>query len=1271
MKRITIIALIVLLIAGLFVACDQDKIVDDELNKGVKITFNANGGTGTMDPITVKNGETTKLPANTFTYEGNEFAWWDTEPDGSGHSYGDKANITPTSDMVLYAQWMEVEDITSSTTILTPGKAYRTVGASTTISSARVTIGEGSEAVIIILSENTTLNVEKGINVGENQKLLIKGSGKLVVTGSANNAGIGSDDGHDSGVITIEDGDITVTGGENAAGIGGGRGGNGGIINLDGGVINVTGGTGGAGIGGGSGKGVETIVIGGGQITSTGGDNGGAGIGGGKDGTPTTIIISGGTIQSTGKGNGAGIGGGENGGTGTIKIGKTDEGSPVVTAIGGDGAGNPRGIGKGAGEGEEKDIILLGGMGIKCSPSETGDWEPYDGSNPKKYMKTFSDGVIIEFNANGGEGTMVAQAVPMGEATKLAANKFTKEGKSFAGWATTSTGSKVYDDRQEVTISEGITLYATWGEEVAILITSTTTFFEGGKTYYTGPGTTTITDRLSIDGEGPVTIRVTKDTTLDTKGISVAEGQTLKIETEDGSVLKADASSLNYKIAGIGGNELFPTCGTIEIYGTGTVTAKGGKLRSSGIGGVKGGSAGTIKIYGGTINATGGNDGGAGIGGNGGSILIEGGENNITVVATAGNAGSGIGGSEVNESAGTIEIKKTGAGSVTVTANGGYYGAGIGGSGNSGGSGGGIGGSGGTITISGGTVEATGKYGGAGIGGGSCGGAGGTISISGGTVTATGDKFGPPSSLTTEGGAGIGGGYKGNSGTISITGGSVTANSVASSTHGIGKGYGGTEETDITLGDKVLLLVSTDEIHWTPYTTTRERYMNTTEPKYITAETTTIQSGYTWTIQGDVENPNRIAIEGTEDTTIILPAGLKLTVEKGIHVSTDQTLIIDGAGELVSGNKLSGEEYVSSEQYLSGIGDNCDGYRDCVGTIIINGGIINATAGYYASGIEAGVCEINGGEINAKGGKCGEGIGSYGASITINGGTVIAIGGSGGSGAGIGGKLAEITITGGNITATGKTDEYGEGAAGIGGGSSNFKKITISGGEVTATGGAGAAGIGSADVLYDHEQVDGTIIISGGIVTAQGGKKAAGIGGGYTSNGGNITISGGTVVAEGGNDTDVDGYDCGAGIGGGARGNGGTITISGGNITATGGDVEGLAGGAGIGGGTRCYDDGGNSGTLTMTGGTIIANGGTNAFGIGRGSSYSSEVDSKNQTLGIGEAADEGHSRIKSGWALQYKTTSGADYSSQPGFVDVSSEPAPGCFARYMKVEAP
>lgn len=72
-----------------------------------EITFDANGGTGSMEAQTIAETDTsTKLTKNTFAREGYEFSGWNTAADGSGTSYTDEATEAGANgNITLYAQW--------------------------------------------------------------------------------------------------------------------------------------------------------------------------------------------------------------------------------------------------------------------------------------------------------------------------------------------------------------------------------------------------------------------------------------------------------------------------------------------------------------------------------------------------------------------------------------------------------------------------------------------------------------------------------------------------------------------------------------------------------------------------------------------------------------------------------------------------------------------------------------------------------------------------------------------------------------------------------------------------------------------------------------------------------------------------------------------------------------------------------------------------------------------------------------------------------------
>ena len=152
--------------------------------------------------------------------------------------------------------------------------------------------------------------------------------------------------------------------------------------------------------------------------------------------------------------------------------------------------------------------------------------------------------------------------------------------------------------------------------------------------------------------------------------------------------------------------------------------------------------------------------------------------------------------------------------------------------------------------------------------------------------------------------------------------------------------------------------------------------------------------------------------------------------------------------------------------------------------------------------------------------------------------------------------------------------------------SSSSGAITINGGSVIAIGSEGA-GIGGGYAVNggDATSSSGAVIITGGSVTATS-SLGAGVGGGCVeSTGGNASSSGGAVTITGGSITATS--SLGAGIGGGyvvtnkgnATSSGGAVTITGGSIDATGGTGAQKIGYGGVLQGSESNNQ--NPGTLT------------------------------------------------------------------------------------------
>ena len=90
-------------IGGIETGCIANSPYTVEL---VTVSFDANGGTGTMAAQTFLSGIAQSLNANTFTPPAEmAFNCWNTEADGSGTAYSDEQSITVSSNTMLYAQW--------------------------------------------------------------------------------------------------------------------------------------------------------------------------------------------------------------------------------------------------------------------------------------------------------------------------------------------------------------------------------------------------------------------------------------------------------------------------------------------------------------------------------------------------------------------------------------------------------------------------------------------------------------------------------------------------------------------------------------------------------------------------------------------------------------------------------------------------------------------------------------------------------------------------------------------------------------------------------------------------------------------------------------------------------------------------------------------------------------------------------------------------------------------------------------------------------------
>lgn len=87
-------------------------------NATATVTFDANGGTGSMNPQTASVSGT--LTTNSFTRYGYLFAGWNTDQNGNGVSYADGDTYPFSSSTTLYAQWNVDPNAVATTTTAAP-----------------------------------------------------------------------------------------------------------------------------------------------------------------------------------------------------------------------------------------------------------------------------------------------------------------------------------------------------------------------------------------------------------------------------------------------------------------------------------------------------------------------------------------------------------------------------------------------------------------------------------------------------------------------------------------------------------------------------------------------------------------------------------------------------------------------------------------------------------------------------------------------------------------------------------------------------------------------------------------------------------------------------------------------------------------------------------------------------------------------------------------------------------------------------------------------
>lgn len=176
---------------GVSSICDSDADEDTATPTAVVpteviVSFNANGGEGTMSNQTIPYNEATALDANTFSRTGYTFQGWATVQ-GGDKAYNDGASVTLTEDITLYAVWQ----INSHDVTFDQPASGGTFTVNSSSSSPISNVNYGSTVTIVVTPTNSHFTV--------NSVTVSGASGSVAVSGEGNTR-----------TFTMPDEDVTV-----------------------------------------------------------------------------------------------------------------------------------------------------------------------------------------------------------------------------------------------------------------------------------------------------------------------------------------------------------------------------------------------------------------------------------------------------------------------------------------------------------------------------------------------------------------------------------------------------------------------------------------------------------------------------------------------------------------------------------------------------------------------------------------------------------------------------------------------------------------------------------------------------------------------------------------------------------------------------------------------------------------------------------------------------------------------------------------------------
>ena len=171
--------------------CDSVATLNLTILPNYTITFNANGGTGTMDDLQVCSGQSTTLTVNAFTNGTATFTGWATSSDGEV-VYENGASVTPTGNMTLFAVWYE--QCTDLTAVITMsacdtytwfGQTYSTTGTYThTVENAVNGECDSIYTLNLTINQSPDVAITGNVAITEGQSTTLTASGAATYTWS-------------------------------------------------------------------------------------------------------------------------------------------------------------------------------------------------------------------------------------------------------------------------------------------------------------------------------------------------------------------------------------------------------------------------------------------------------------------------------------------------------------------------------------------------------------------------------------------------------------------------------------------------------------------------------------------------------------------------------------------------------------------------------------------------------------------------------------------------------------------------------------------------------------------------------------------------------------------------------------------------------------------------------------------------------------------------------------------------------------------------------